>query len=83
MRVTYALGSVQKDCQENEMPDKIEIVKDVNQAAINKSIDRGLEGIWIADRDTMIKFEPRQKPQPTAANSTVNGGPRTRRRHRN
>lgn len=43
--------------QQNDVPDKIEIIDNLNQSSINAAIDKGLDGIWVADKDKLMRLE--------------------------
>jgi hypothetical protein len=52
------LGSFKnKKAQKNDVPENIEIINAIDQKSINKSIDEGASGIWVADKDKLMTFE--------------------------
>lgn len=56
--VYMPLGSIRNEkAQKNDVFDKIEVMKTLDQASINKAIDQGISSIWIADKNKMMKLE--------------------------
>ncbi len=52
------LGSFRNSkAQRNDFPEEINIIENLDQASINQSIDEGVSGIWVADKDKLITFD--------------------------
>jgi hypothetical protein len=43
--------------QRNDVPLKVEITENLDGTKIRKAIDDEMNGIWIADKDKMMKFD--------------------------
>jgi hypothetical protein len=57
-KIYMPLGIVtNKEVQWNNIPNQIEIFGTLDQKSINEAIDKGLSGIWVADKDKLMKFE--------------------------
>lgn len=41
--------------QINDVPDIIEIFDEIDQKTLNKAIDKNASGIWVSDKDIMLK----------------------------
>ncbi len=54
--------------QRNDLPTELHFVKDFNRKDINDAIDRGIDGIWLAERNVWLRlpnaenFTPVKKP---------------------
>jgi hypothetical protein len=63
--------------QRNDLPSELHFVKDFSRKDINDAIDRGIDGIWLAERDAWLRL-PRAENLPSAKKAP--GGRKQRRR---
>lgn len=45
--------------QANDVPDQLEIIEKLDNAAINQALDSGASSIWVADRDQSLQLKQR------------------------
>lgn len=46
-----------KKAQKNDVPDRIEIIENLDRKSINEAIDKGVSSVWVADKDKLMTFE--------------------------
>ena len=50
------IGVRTNKAQINDIPESLDIVEELSKEAINAAIDKGVEQIWVADRDKPLRL---------------------------
>ncbi|MBE3659132.1 HNH endonuclease [Vibrio navarrensis] len=50
------LCHVKNKTQSNDVPERVDILDELNTEVINDNIDKGVDGIWLADKDKLLKL---------------------------